>query len=90
MTEDEFMDAVRAELSRARAKFPGRCLMGLAMVEEADELAKTLLDESCASIRKEAIQTAVMAARVASDGDESVDEWRRLKGLDPQPGAPKS
>ena len=88
MTEDEFIEAFRAELRRARAKFPGRKLMGLAMAEEAGELVKALLDEPCAAIRKEAIQTAVMAARIALDGDESADEWRRMKGLDAQPGAP--
>jgi hypothetical protein len=89
MTEDEFMAAVRAELARARAKFPGRRLMALAMVEEAGELTKALLDEPRASVVKEAIQTAVMAARVALDGDESVDAWRKLKGLDALAGAPE-
>lgn len=89
MTEDDFFEAVRAELERARTKFPGRRLMGLAMVEEAGELAKALLDEPCSAIRKEAIQTATMAARVALDGDESVDELRKIKGLDAQPGAPE-
>jgi hypothetical protein len=80
---DFFLSEVKAELSRARAKFPGRRIMMLALAEEFGELAKALLDDSPASIRREAVQTAVMAARVAIDGDESVDVWRSKKGLGP-------
>jgi hypothetical protein len=87
MTEDEFMAAVAAELRRARQKFPGRRVMTLALAEEFGELSKAVLDEPYANVLKEAVQTAVMAARVALDGDESADEWRAKKGLDPLPGA---
>lgn len=80
---DQFLAEVRAELTRARALFPGDRIMGLAMVEEAGELVKAMLDEPAAAVRKEAVQTAVMAARIALDGDGSVREWRAAKGLDP-------
>jgi hypothetical protein len=82
---DEFLSDVRAELIRARAKFPGDRIMGLALAEEFGELAKAMLDESAARVRKEAVQTAVMAARVALDGDGSVREWREHRGLDAIP-----
>lgn len=77
-----FMADVAAELDRARAKFPGDRIMTIALAEEFGELAKAMLDEPGANVWKEAVQTAVMAARVAIDGDSSVDEWRTVKGLD--------
>ncbi|URI11031.1 hypothetical protein MW290_18860 [Aquincola tertiaricarbonis] len=80
---DAFLSDVRAELVRARAKFPGDRIMTVALAEEFGELCKAVLDEPAANVRKEAVQTAVMAARVVLDGDGSVREWRALKGLDP-------
>lgn len=79
---DVFLADVRAELVRARAKFPGDRIMTIALAEEFGELCKAVLDEPSAAVRKEAIQTAVMAARVVIDGDSSVNEWRAAKGLD--------
>lgn len=78
-----FLSEVRAELLRARGKFPGDCIMTIALAEEFGELCKAVLDESAARVRKEAVQTAVMAARVVLDGDGSVADWRRERGLDP-------
>lgn len=77
-----FLDEIRDELERARAKFPGDRIMGLALAEEFGELIKAMLDESSDRVRKEAVQTAVMAARVVLDGDGSVKEWRAQQGLD--------
>lgn len=76
-----FMDDVTDELKRARAKFPGDRIMTIALAEEFGELAKAMLDEPGANVWNEAVQTAVMAARVAIDGDSSVDDWRAEKGL---------
>lgn len=84
-TEDpveQFLDEVRAELQHARSKFPGDRLMTVALAEEFGELCKAVLDEPAERVRKEAVQTAVMAARVVLDGDGSVQEWRQAKGLD--------
>jgi|GEM_PF-6613985 len=87
---EEFLTEVRAELIRARTKFPGDRIMTIALAEEFGELCKAVLDESAANVRKEAVQTAVMAARVALDGDSSVCEWRHERGLDPLPtGSPE-
>lgn len=80
---NSFLGEVRAELLRARAKFPGSRIMTIALAEEFGELAKAILDEPAANVRKEAVQTATMAARVVLDGDSSVDSWREAKGLDP-------
>lgn len=77
-----FLIEVEAELKRARAKFPGDTITTIALGEEVGELSKALLDEPGANVWKEAVQTATMAARVAIDGDNSVDAWRLRKGLD--------
>ena len=77
-----FLDQVAEEVARARTKFPGDRLTGLALAEEFGELIKALLDEPGKAVWKEAVQTACMAARVAVDGDGSVDTWRANRGLD--------
>lgn len=79
---EKFLSDVKAEVIRARSKFPGRRIMGLALAEEFGELMKALLDEHSNNVKKEAIQTACMCIRVALEGDESVDAWREKKGLD--------
>ncbi len=54
-------------------------------------LTKVRIQEPRANVRKEAVQTAVMCARVVLDGDGSVNAWRAEKGLDPLvPAAPDS
>ena len=83
---EDFLDQVRAELAHARSKFPGDRIMTLAMAEEFGELVKAVLDEHSSDVRKEAVQTAAMAARVVLDGDASVNDWRAAKGLDPLTG----
>ncbi|HGN0596420.1 TPA: hypothetical protein ACKRK9_005566 [Pseudomonas aeruginosa] len=80
---DAFLGEVRAELTRARKLFPGDRIMTIALAEEFGELCKAILDEPSANVRREAVQTAVMAARVVLDGDGSVNDWRAAKGLDP-------
>lgn len=63
---------ITAELMRARAKFPDAAKSMCALTEEVGELAKALLDESDERVYDEAIQVAVMAIRVATEGDASL------------------
>lgn len=77
-----FLESVRCEVMRAQNLFPGRRIMALAFNEEVGELNKALLDEPWFQVYKEAVQSATMAARVALEGDESLDDWRDKKGLD--------
>lgn len=79
---DHFLAEVRAEVARARSKFPGNDLTTIALTEEVGELAKALLDESPSRVRSEAVQVAAMAVRVAIDGDASVANHRMLKQSD--------
>ncbi|TGD78233.1 hypothetical protein [Hymenobacter wooponensis] len=69
--------AIHEELARARLKFPNPQGSMTALTEEVGELAKALLDESWDRVVKEAIQVAVMAIRVATEGDPTLDEYRR-------------
>lgn len=85
MTADQYLDAIRLEIEAARAKFPGRRVMTIALAEEFGELCKAMLDESSDQIVREAVQVSAMAARVAIDGDETVDDWRDKRGLDRHP-----
>lgn len=74
-----FIESMKEELDRARAKFPDAKHSLAALMEEVGELAKAILDESWARVRAEAIQVAVMACRVAVEGDRSFNEWREAK-----------
>ena len=74
---------VIAELQHARDKFPGPNVTALALMEGVGELATALFSESLERVRKEAIQVAVMAIRCILDGDQTLDDWRASKGLDP-------
>jgi NTP pyrophosphatase (non-canonical NTP hydrolase) len=78
-----FMQEVAAEIAKARAKFPDTEITTLAFSEESGELVKAVLDEPKASVRKEAVQVAAMACRLATEGDDSVVNWRKKRGLDP-------
>lgn len=81
--ENRLMVEIMAELSRARAKFPGKNVTFAALVEEVGELATATLAESRDRVRKEAVQVAVMAMRMVLDGDHTFDEWREINRLDP-------
>ncbi|MDH5757862.1 MAG: hypothetical protein OEZ55_14480 [Nitrospinota bacterium] len=77
-SEAKFISDVLTELERARVNFPSNRHMNAALVEEVGELSRALLecsiDKSHAeNVYKEAVQVAVMAARVALEGDPSFD-----------------
>lgn len=81
--ENTLIAEILAELQRARSKFPGDNCTTLAMAEEAGELCTSVFEEPRSAVRKEAVQTAVMAMRVVLDGDATVRLWRAMQGLDP-------
>lgn len=83
---DTLLEEIKVELGRARQKFPGDDVTMLALMEEVGELAKATFEEPSANVRLEAIQVAVMAIRVALDGDGTLTAWREQKGLDPLTG----
>lgn len=80
---DTLLEEIRVELGRARRKFPGDDVTMLALMEEVGELAKATFEEPSVNVRSEAVQVAVMAIRVALDGDGTLTAWRKQKGLDP-------
>lgn len=81
--EQKLIEEIGTELIKARKKFPGKNVTFAALIEEIGELATALFEEPRASLRKEAVQVAVMAMRVVLDGDHTFDAWRADHGLDP-------
>lgn len=81
--EETLAGEILAELTRARAKFPGKNVTFAALVEEVGELATATFEEGADRVRKEAVQVAVMAMRMILDGDHCYEPWRAEKGLDP-------
>ena len=70
MNTDNTILALRAELERARAKFPKNDHLFAALGEEVGELARELLEGGTRErIRAEAIQVACVAVRIADEGD---------------------
>lgn len=82
---DYLLLEIRAELDRAQSKFPASDnLTTIAMFEEAGEVAKAVLSEDPAAVRKECVQLAVMAMRIVLDGDPSTTAYRaKYHGLPP-------
>ena len=62
------------EMERAKKKFPGGSNLPLALQEECGELARELLQNgNTVHARKEAIQVACVAMRIATEGVHEVD-----------------
>lgn len=78
-TDIHFIECIIEEAQRARAKFPSSNLSLAALTEEVGELAKAMLHRRAGKafdgdVWQEAVQVAVMAMRVAVEGDPSIDE----------------
>ncbi len=81
--DDELLNDICKEVSRARTLFPSNEFMFPALIEEVGELAKALMTESADRIRAEAIQVACMAFRIASEGDTDITNRRFIRGVQP-------
>lgn len=85
----QFLEEVRQEVQRAQSKFPLPECSVAAMTEEAGELAQACLSKPWRKeVRKEAVQLACMAARVAIEGDPSLLKYRE-KHVDVKEDMPK-
>lgn len=78
----QFTYDVSTEVLRAREKFPDPYGVMCALTEEVGELAKALMDEPRARVYKEAVQVAAMAARLALEGDPSLQRIRDERHAD--------
>lgn len=85
--EASFISSMMYEVDMARTKFPSSTLSTLALMEEVGELAQAVLKHAAAvtagqhetridarksELRREAVQVAVMAMRIALEGDPAV------------------
>lgn len=82
MTVEEFLEQVSKEVMRAQYKFPDSYGVMCALTEEVGELAKAQMDEPWDRVIKEAVQVAAMAARVATEGDPSLNPIREKRKAD--------
>ena len=82
ITEDEFIEAVRAELVRARTKFPTNDVLMTALTEEVGEVAEAIMDKPRREVILECVQVATVALRIAVEGDADHDARRKRFGLD--------
>ncbi len=84
-----FLNHVAAEVDRAREKFPTNKHKLAAMMEEAGEVVKAMLDHeyekdvSEQDIYKECVQAAAMCLRVAIDADPEY-RYHGPTGRDPK------
>ena len=78
MTDDQVFDLVRAELVRARRKFPEPHFMMTAITEEVGELARAVLHKvapeepdpyAADDVLKEAVQVISTVVRLVVEGD---------------------
>lgn len=83
-----FLAAFKTEIQRAMEKFPQPNASMCALTEEVGELAKAMMDEPSERVWKEAVQVACMAARVAIEGDPTLDPTRAKRGAGPHPKEP--
>jgi len=79
---------IQVELVKARDKFPGTKWMLAALTEEVGELAQALLHlnqepekgDTHEDVYQEAIQVAVMAIRIATEGDNTLPVYHPENG----------
>lgn len=76
------------ELDYARHKFPDNQYLMTALAEEVGELAEAyLIEPNSAAMRKEALQVACVAMRIATEGcktdGESLEVVRAMMALEP-------
>jgi NTP pyrophosphatase (non-canonical NTP hydrolase) len=72
------LQAISAEVVKARSKFPGNKHLLATLLEEAGELAKAMLhDRPREEIEREAIQVCAVAVRIIEEGDAAFDakDW---------------
>ena len=80
VTVEDFLRDVELEVARAKEKFPSSDGSMCALTEEVGELAKAYLDEPWVNVWDEAVQAAAMCARVATEGDPTLNPIRADRG----------
>ena len=71
-----FLNEALVEARRAQTLFPSSEGLIAALMEEVGELACAILEKPWPEVRKEAIQVAAMACRLATEGDPTVEAVR--------------
>lgn len=98
MPEQLTLDAITAEVTRARLKFPNPNYLMTALMEEVGELAKAMMDHYVFhkpgadkdQIEREAIQVAAMAIRLLEEGDPTFRREGKFRDGFRKPKSPKA
>jgi NTP pyrophosphatase (non-canonical NTP hydrolase) len=69
-----FLESVVVELSRAKVKYPDPRRRFAALVSEVGEVATAFLRETPERVQEEAVQVAVVAMRIATEGDPTLEK----------------
>jgi hypothetical protein len=75
-TDEEFVEMVRKEIARARAESPGPIATHAALVEAVGKVSEALMYSTWYAVVTEAVQVAVLAQRLAIEGDSTFETWR--------------
>lgn len=93
-TDEEFLRRVVEQLPKARARFPRPNPTVAALVEEVGEAAQALLhirenkpNHSSEAVVAEAVQVALMAMRLATEGDETITPTLRAVAFPKKPAS---
>ena len=79
---DEFYQQMSIEFAKAWQKYPAPNPNTSALTGEAGEAAEAMGKEPFSNVYVECVQTAVMAMRLALEGDPYLDIYRASIGLD--------
>ena len=79
---DTFLSKVCDEMERARQKYPAPNPNTAALGGEVGEVMEAMNKESFENVYAECVQVAVMAMRLAVEGDPFMDAYRGSQGLD--------
>ena len=80
--DGDFLTKVSVEVTKSRRKYPSPDALSLAVAEEAGEVARALTKESAERVYDECVDLAIVAMRLATEGDSFIDKYRSDRGLD--------
>lgn len=79
---DNFLSEVKLEIIKATNKYPAPNPNVAALSGESGEACEAMVKKMFTHVYSEAVQAACVAARLAIEGDPTMDEYRMNKGLD--------
>ena len=76
----DLINEINTEWRKALRKFPENRNLTVALMEEVGELARAELHKQPEEIKKEAVQVIVVALRIYTEGDGSIEDRKSTEG----------